>query len=155
MCVCDYITCFFFVLRDKNLLENMNCMQKVRLCVLGVVYLRIWFFLRNWNFLGEPIKGQNIKSKNICLPSAAKVTSTSVSLCKSVENTDIKFGWWLFQRKQNCCTDIIILTQFIYHNICLFFFSTSLIILNKFSIFYFLLDMEKTSYLIKQKNIYT
>lgn len=41
-----------------------------------------------------------------CLPSAASVTSTRASLCKSDENTDIKFGWWLFQRKQNCCTDI-------------------------------------------------
>lgn len=41
-----------------------------------------------------------------CLPSAANVTSTSVSLCKSVEKTEIKFGWWLFQRRQYCWTAI-------------------------------------------------
>lgn len=45
-----------------------------------------------------------------CRPSAANVTSTNASLCKSDENTDIKFGWWLFQRKQNCCTDIFFFT---------------------------------------------
>ena len=39
-------------------------------------------------------------------PSAASVTSTSVSLVNNDEKTDIKFGWWLFHRRQNCCIDI-------------------------------------------------
>lgn len=41
-----------------------------------------------------------------CLPSAARVTSTKDWLLRRLENTDIKFGWWLFHLKQYCWTVI-------------------------------------------------
>lgn len=41
-----------------------------------------------------------------CFPSAANVTSTNDSLFNKLENMEMKFGWWLFHLKQNCCTAI-------------------------------------------------
>ena len=41
-----------------------------------------------------------------CLPSADNVTSTRDSLFRRLENTEMKFGWWLFHLRQYCCIDI-------------------------------------------------
>lgn len=38
--------------------------------------------------------------------SEMSVTSTIWSFCSSDENIAIKFGWWLFQRKQNWSSGI-------------------------------------------------
>lgn len=43
-----------------------------------------------------------------CFPSAARVTSTNDSLFSRLEKTEMKFGWWLFQRKQYCCMVMVV-----------------------------------------------
>ena len=44
-------------------------------------------------------------------PSAAKMTSTNVSLSRSLSRTVTKVLWWLFHRRQNSCTSLTIFSR--------------------------------------------
>lgn len=91
--------------KDKKLIYLYDNLLKLNIYFF-FFFLLFHRYVGTWKY--ELHAESTILWARICFPSVAKVTSHIVSLLSREENTAMKFGWWLFHRRQNCWVGVAI-----------------------------------------------